>query len=64
LSGKPPHDFPISNYPRKPGNFNLSYPAAIVEKLVELAGAAGFKDRIIKVSKAMRLYREYFDAGS
>jgi hypothetical protein len=21
LSGKPPHDFPISNYPRKPGNF-------------------------------------------
>jgi hypothetical protein len=42
----------------------LSYPAAIVEKLVELAGAAGFKDRIIKVSKAMRLYREYFDAGS
>lgn len=21
-SGKPPHDFPISNYRRKPGNFN------------------------------------------
>jgi hypothetical protein len=24
LSGKPPHDFPISNYPRKPGNFIVS----------------------------------------
>jgi hypothetical protein len=22
-SGKPPHDFPISNYPREPGNFSF-----------------------------------------
>jgi hypothetical protein len=22
-SGKPPHDFPISNYPRKPGSFTV-----------------------------------------
>lgn len=25
-SGKPLHDFPISNYPRKPGNFTTTLP--------------------------------------
>jgi len=39
----------------------LLYPMGIAEKLVDLAGASGFKDRLTKVSKALTLFKNHFD---
>lgn len=39
----------------------LWYPIGVAEHLVELAGAKGFKNRLVKIHKALLTYREYFD---
>ena len=41
----------------------LFYPMNIAEKLGELAKARGFRDRLIKVSKALTLFKDHFDGA-
>jgi hypothetical protein len=40
----------------------LFYPMNVADKLTELSGASGFKDRLTKLSNALVLFKNYFDA--
>lgn len=40
----------------------LWYPMGVAEHLIDLAGAKGFKNRLVKIQKALNRYREYFDS--
>jgi hypothetical protein len=39
----------------------LWYPIGVAEKLIELAGINGSKNRLVKIHKALHTYQEYFD---
>lgn len=40
----------------------LWYPMGVAEHLIDLAGAKGFKNRLVKLHKALQRFREYFDS--
>jgi hypothetical protein len=42
----------------------LFYPMGVAGKLTELSGASGFKDRLTKLSNALTLFKNHFDAES